>query len=141
MARKTIRIEIPNSSPDGMLTILQGIKDKQETEGANSPINGVDMTEFATEVDSAAADRAEAKRLEAEVQTLNMKANRTIGISEGQTSQTEGTLYFEMLQIRDQLLSYYRGNEKELEQWGFKVVIGNASVGRRAVNEETVLNS
>ncbi len=69
-----------------MLTILKGIQQKQAEEGANRPITRVDMTEFSSEVNAAGADRAEARRLEAEAQTLNMKANRAIGISEGQTS-------------------------------------------------------
>jgi len=65
------------------------------------------------------------------LEDLTGKRNQMLGISQGQNSQTEGTLLFEIKRVRDLLLGASRGNEKALEPWGFDVTVGEAKAPTR----------
>jgi len=131
MARITTRIKFPTGSPDQILQLMTAVQEKHAEEGVNSPLTGVDMEAFGTAITSAKQKRAEAAKLEAKAQALYAEAHTMMGIAKGQTSKTEGTLYYNLCKIRDLLLIIHRNNENNLEPWGFKVVIGQAAPRQR----------
>ena len=77
------------------------------------------------------SEQKEIRELETALQPKYGARDRLLGIAEGQNAQSEGTLYFEALRIRGLLLASFRGNEEELETWGFSVKIGTARTGAR----------
>ncbi len=131
MARKTIRIDVPIGRPDEFLKLASSVSEKNKSEGDDSPLSGLNMRRFNTNLAIAAEKRAQAKKLEAEAQVLHAEAAELIGSGPGQTSQTTNTLYWFLCNIRDVLLGANRGNERALELWGFRVVIGTASAPRK----------
>jgi hypothetical protein len=66
------------------------------------------------------------------VQAINI-----LGYGEGQTSLTEGTVYFFNCSIRDFLLNKFEGTEEQLSEWGFDVVISSARVGKKPTAQPT----
>lgn len=131
MARTTTRVNIPTNSPDEMIKLGTSIQEEHVEAGDKSPVAGMKMTEFGQMIADAAAKRAEAAKLAARAEALNGEAARIIGIAKGQTSKTEGTLYYEICKARDLLLVVHRGMENNLEPWGFKVVVGTAAAPRK----------
>lgn len=125
MARKNVKVKIPISKPDVFLA--QGeVLDKKNIElGEGSPLKPFNMVEYHDKLLEAIDYRAQAKALRAQSESLMQRANTIIGVADGQTSEIEGTLYYFMTMFRDQLLITYRGNEEELEVWGFDVVVSS----------------
>ena len=100
---------------------------QHEKLAAQSPILALEETPAFIVGAKATADlQAEVKALEATLQAKTGELIAKLGIAPGQTSQTKGTLLFEVMRIRDLLLSRYRGKENELESWGFSVAVGTA---------------
>lgn len=131
MARITTRISIPTNSPDLMLKLLASVGEKHEELGAKSPLASLEMDKYQTRLAAAQEKRAEAAKLEAQAQALNAEVSNLLGTGPGQTSKTPETLYFELCKARDLLLVVHRGNENQLETWGFKVVTGTAAAPRK----------
>jgi len=89
------------------------------------------MEAYQTRLAEATAKRAQAAKLEAQAQALNAEVSNLIGTAPGQSSKTPNTLYFELCKARDLLLVVHRGQENNLETWGFKVVTGTAAAPRK----------
>lgn len=128
MARKTIRVDLPSGDPAAYVALLLAIVAQHKKLATDSPITAqvVDMTAFETRAKQAAALQAEIVELERQLQEKVGARDELLGLAPGQTSQSKGTLLFEVAQIRDLLLAVHRGNENALEPWGFKVVVGTA---------------
>jgi hypothetical protein len=60
-------------------------------------------------------------------QANNELARNLCGYGEGQTSETPGTLYYLITQVRDLLLVAYDGNEEQLSTFGFNVVVSSST--------------
>ena len=54
------------------------------------------------------------------------KANTLLGFSKNQNIGTKGTLYNMLARIRDFLVFKHQGNEKHLEDWGFKIIVSTS---------------
>lgn len=54
-------------------------------------------------------------------QASNELARNLCGSGEGQNSLTPGTLYHNVLRVRDLLLTVHTGNEEQLGLWGYDV--------------------
>jgi cell division protein ZapA (FtsZ GTPase activity inhibitor) len=127
MARKTVRVKIPYSKPDDLITLAKQINNKHESLGETSPLLALNkMDAFAGKLSSANQLRDESKTLRAESESKMEEAKLNLGTAAGQSKETPDTVYNLLLQIRDQLLVTYRGNEEKLSEWGFDVVVGQA---------------
>lgn len=125
MAKKNIRVETPTASPDSMISLSEAITEKHETyAGSESPLHHMDMDAFKKKTEMAKKTLASMRTMDNEAQDLIQEANTIMGFSEGQTSETEGTLYFTVDKIRLTLLGDSTGNEEELQKYGFNVVVG-----------------
>jgi len=80
--------------------------------------------------------QGEIDELERALQEKTGKRDALLGSAKGQNSQTEGTLHFMTLQIRDILLAVNRGNENALEPWGFNVSVGEAKSPHKQAQAE-----
>jgi hypothetical protein len=126
MARKTIKVEIPESSPNKLLELLKCITEKHQFDPENSPIKGPMMDDFLLKQVLASEKRKEAKRLSDLSQAMLGEADQILGTGPGQSRQSEGTLLNHLTYFRDQLLLHFRGNEQKMKDYGFKVTLGEA---------------
>lgn len=123
-ARKNVRIDIPNDNPALLLALAADIIARHTTLGAGSPLTGnVDMTLFAGTVTSATTLLGEWETQRSLAQSKHNQALNIIGYGAGQTSQTVGTLYYDLNTVRDRLLQVNSGIEEALSEWGFEVVV------------------
>ena len=111
------------TSPDQLMHLGEAIITKHNEPGGGSPLDNEEVGELETEVTAARLKETEAKDLHAEGENLNEQADTLLGIAEGQSLQTEGTVYFLIDDVRDKLLLVHEGNEEALSEYGFKVVI------------------
>lgn len=130
-ARKNVRVDIPDDNPANLLALAQAIIDKHTALGVGSPLTGnVDMTLFGSTTASATTLLGDWDTQRNLAQSKHNQALNIIGYGEGQTSQTAGTLYYDLLTTRDRLLQFYSGAEEQLQEWGFDVVISSARPGK-----------
>ena len=134
MARKTIKVEIPASEPAAFVRLTHSIVVHHEKPESESPITDkvVKMAKYKEKSDKVVLLQDEIEETEARLKELVGLRDSILGTADGQNSQTQGTLHFETLQIRDLLLAVNRGVENALEPWGFPVVIGEAKSPVRA---------
>ncbi len=138
-ARRNVRVDIPNDTPSDLSELADAIKAKDTALGVASPLNGtgIDMADFGTKTAAVVALVADAKTADADAQALHGQALNLLGYIEGQTSGTAGTLYYDLIIIRDRLLQVSFDEEENLTQWGFKVVVSGHSTGKKAGGGET----
>ena len=135
MARKTIRVDVPRGNPADLVKLTLGIVKQHKKLAANSPITNavVNMAAFEARANQADVLEQDIESLERELQEKVGKRDQLLGIADGQNAQTEGSLLFETLKIRDLLLAVNRGNEQALEPWTFNVVVGSAAARKSKV--------
>lgn len=127
MARKTVKIPISTSDPAALVELARKIAERQASASSSKAIAAeIDVVAFMTMASKASTLQAEIDTLARALDEKTELRDRALGIAEGQNSQSEGTLLFEILRIRDLLLGASRGNEKALEPWGFNVSVGEA---------------
>ena len=140
MARTTVRVDIPNTNPDDVITLIEAIMAQHnalnKAAPGSSPIAQKTMDALSAIVATAKPDRAAAKAAQAQADTLMSSSNNALGFGEGQTMRTEGTGLWLVGQIRDLLLANYRGQETNLEIFGFNVVISTAAIPQRQANAQ-----
>jgi len=136
MAKKTVKTEISTGKPDLMIDQAEKAVKKHLELGDASPLKNMDMSAFSTKVTLTKSKRAEARALRDQSEIKMQESDSALGIAKGQTSLTEGTVYNYLTIIRDKLLDAYRGNEEALNEWGFKVIIGESIPGRRKIVTE-----
>ena len=101
---------------------------KKHTElGENSPLNGLDLETFAAKLNDGISKRAQAQNLHEQAELLNQQAGLSMGVDKSQNTKTTGTVYSTLTSARDILLGLNRGQERKLTEWGFDVVISNAT--------------
>ena len=143
MARTNIRADIPVSSPEGMLDLSDNITEKHEsfTDPEDpSPVEHLPMGQFKTDTAAARTLHNDAGTLHTEAEGHTQDAYTAIGIADGQTITTEGTLYFDLDIIKGVLLDHHINEEEKVQQYGWNVVIGETR-GRRTVRAEIPIKS
>ena len=135
MAKTTIRVELPTSSPDLLVALLETLlteHDKREAETpGSSPLKAEDIVKLRPIVTGAKADRLKAKNLTAQAAALTEESNKALGLAAGQNQRVENTGLYYAAQLRDSLLVTYRGRENAMEPFGYKVVLGSAAAPKR----------
>ena len=118
MARKTIKVPVSASDPVSLVKLAKSITTRQAGEGASKRVAvEIDMVTLTKNTALAEEIQNKIEKLTRETEELVGTRNQLLGIAAGQTSQTEGTLLFEIMRIKDLLLGASRGNEKALEPW------------------------
>lgn len=127
MAQKTVRVEIPDGSPDKLFKLVGDIIEKDGELGAASLIKDLETLAQA-QMDLPVAEKAQedGDKAAKEAQKQHNIAASMLGIAPGQTRQMKGTLLYFVTDARDALLRKCRGNEETLSEWGFNVVLGEA---------------
>lgn len=128
--RRYVAITVPVDTPENLLSLCNSIIAKHVLDGPGSVLTDseVDMTDFAAIVSDAASFLDTSQEQFGIRQSNNNQADNIIGYAEGQTSETPGTLYYDITGIRDRLLNKHAGTEEMLSEYGFKVVIGTSSL-------------
>jgi len=142
MARTNIRADVPTSSPTGMLDLSDNITVKHESYDLTipSPMYHLDMATFKINTAAARALHNNAGTLHTEAEGHTQDAYTIIGIAEGQTITTEGTLYFDLDIIKGVLIDHHINEEEKVQQYGWNVVI-RESKGKRTVRAKIPKNS
>lgn len=132
--RRHAKFNIPYRSPQGMIELASAILSKHGTDGVDTifPVNLFDMDAMQKILDTAVQLREDAEQSDQDKQAANQAARVLCGYGEGQSSQTHGTLYYELTRVRDLLLIAYDGNEEQLSRWGFNVVVSATGGGKKA---------
>ena len=133
MARKTIKVEVPHGEPEALIKLGQDVCKQHAKLATASPISDgvVKMSDYIKRINDAASLQTAIDELAAALQEKTGLRDQLLGMAQGQNSQSRGTVLFETMQIRDLLLAVNRGNEEELEPWGFSVTIGSAAAPKR----------
>ena len=129
MARKTVRVDVPNKKPEDFLKLLGSVLKKHKQLGTKSPLTTltmVNMKDFETMLTNVGQLRAKAEELRQQSENLMQQSYTTLGVAKGQTVHTPNTLYNALAAVRDYLLVLNKGNEETLSEWGFNVVVGTA---------------
>lgn len=131
MPKRNVKVGLPLSSPNKLLSLNELIIKRHEELGDDSPLKQLDMDDVKNKVQQASELRSQAQQKHAEAEALNQKARVILGIEVGQDSTTEGTIYYLDTRIRKLLLFMYPGVEEELTTFGFNVVIGMSKMPKR----------
>ena len=142
MPKRNVRVDIPIGSPSDMIELVDNILERHEELGDDSALIDpeLDMDGLATEHDIHKAKRKEGNDLHGEGEPLIQAADTALGVEEGQTSDTEGTVYNLTGRVRDRLLFVHEGDEEELTTYGFNVVVDKTR-GKKTVSVEIPINS
>lgn len=130
--KRSVKVEINESKPGDMVDLAEKVLAKHKEMGTSSPANSLDMTTFEQNLKLGKDKRAEAKHLHDEAEKLNQQANIYLGIGPGQSVTTPGTVYSGLARLRDVLLGIHKGQEKNLNEWGYEVIITEGTNGRRS---------
>jgi len=131
MSRKVVKVEIPDSQPDRLITLCEDVYRKHTALGDASPLIEMDMAGFNTQLTLAKSKRDTSHEQRRQSESTMQESDVALGIDKGQTSETPGTMYNRITLARDRLLVSYAGNEEALSQWGFNVVISEFVPGKR----------
>jgi len=137
MPKRNVKVEIPLSSPNKMISMNELIIERHEELGDDSPLKEMDMDDVKNKVQQAKELRRQAQKKHAEAEALNQKARVILGIDVGQDSSTEGTIYYLDTRIRNLLLFKYPGGEEELSTFGMNVVISMSKLPKRKKKENS----
>ena len=128
---KFVRVNMPVNRPQDTLLLGKEIKDRNTLMGVNSPLIGfVDMVVFGNKLTNANTLQKNGNKAQDDAQTYFLMCSKTCGLAKGQNKDSEGTLYFNVVQIRDILLLKNRGTEETLSTYGFNVVISQTGARR-----------
>ncbi len=131
MARTTVKIEVPNGSPDELLNLLKALLAEHAHRVKDAPatveLPPTLVAKLKTALDKADPKRQEVQRLSAQLQALNQELYTDLGIATGQTTRTPDTVLNLLTAARDTLQGLHLGSEQALETYGFDVVIGTAA--------------
>jgi hypothetical protein len=128
---KGFNIVIPRN-PDEFLDLNKDILEKNNNDGVNSPFNNqsnLDMTDWQSKRVFALAKHEEGVQLEKDREDAIEQRNGALGLKDDQNTFTEGTVLYYVCKIRDELISAFRGEERQLGKWGY--VVNNRS-GKKA---------
>jgi hypothetical protein len=124
MARKTVRVEVPNGQPGKLMDLGEKIVTRSTAPGAAGTLDPDRMTKLGSAIAVAKGLHSTYVSKDAEAQAARQGRNSALGIAVGQNAHTPDTALKDILYARDQLLIEYEGNEEKLAEYGFNVVIG-----------------
>lgn len=126
MARKTVRVDIPTSSPESLMNLGQSILKKHTDDGDASPLDKDKMSKLSAALAIAAPQNQAAKDADAVAQKARQTRDQALGTADGQTAYTKDTALNLITYARDLLLVEDEGEEESLTAYGFNVVVGSA---------------
>ncbi len=126
MARKTVRVDLPDGSPDDFIVLGNAILKKHLKDGASSPLDNDKMLKLAAVLAVAGPQNQAAKDADAVAQSARQVRDGALGLADGQTAYTKDTGLNLVTYARDQLLVTNEGAEEALTAYGFNVVVGSA---------------
>ena len=127
MAKHNVKVDIFVGKADDTTKLTDAVVLKHETDvaGTGSALTQLGfMDDMKIKNISIKEKRLQAAALHRQAEALNQQADIMLGIEQGQTSFTEGTLYNYLTKVRDLLLVLNKGKEEQLGLWGFDVVVG-----------------
>ncbi len=118
----TKRVRTPIShNAEKVLELAQAINKKHLADGASSPLNGLDMADFASKISIAIGLHDQVRIIRRNTETATQDLKQLVGIAKNQTSLTLQTILYTISGIRYFLAGHFRGNEQRLGGWGFTV--------------------
>lgn len=118
----TKRVRTPISrNVEKLLELAQAINKKHLADGVSSPLNGLDMADFASKISIALGLHAQVREIRRNTETATQDLKQLVGIAKNQTSITLQTILYTISSIRYFLAGHFRGNEQRLGDWGFTV--------------------
>jgi hypothetical protein len=127
-------VDVP-ANPDDLTALIGNIIAQDAalntaTPGS-SPINPKDIAALKAIQASAQPDRTLIKNLQPQIDAAVQRSETALGLANGQGVRTEGTGLFLVTKVRDVLLAQYKGQEKQMEGFGYTVVMGSATNAQR----------
>jgi hypothetical protein len=139
MPRITVKVDVP-TSPDDLADLIGKIIAQDTAMNASSPgsspLNPKDVTALKAIQASVQPDRALIKNLQPQIDAAVQRSETNLGLANGQTVRTEGTGLFLVTKLRDVLLAEYKGQEKQMEGFGYNVAMGSAATPQRAAKTD-----
>ncbi len=136
--KRVVTVDIPTESPVAFIQLCKDVIAQHTALGAGSPLTGkVDMAFMSTGTTNADTAFKNAEEERGVKESKNELAMHYCGYAEGQNSETVGTFYNTITNLRDLLLVAYRNNPEQLTLWGFDVVVGETAMGDSAKPEPT----
>jgi len=126
MARKTVRVDIPTSSPQDLMKLGQAIVDKDKADGDASPLDDKKIAALSAALAIAVPQDKAANDADAVAQKARQTRDQALGLADGQTVYTKDTALNLVTYARDLLLVENEGQEEALTAYGFNVVVGSA---------------
>ena len=126
MARKTVRVDIPTSSPETLMSLGQSIVKKHTADGDASPLDNDKMTKLGAALGIAVPQNQAALDADGVAQKARQLRDQALGVADGQTVYTKDTGLNLVTYARDLLLVENEGQEEALTAYGFNVVVGSA---------------
>ena len=126
--KRTVSVDLPISTPKDMITLVDNILERHDelgSGGGTSPLDipELDMAGLDDQHTIHKAKRKEANKKHGLAEPATQKADKALGTTDGQTSDTKGTVYNLVARVRDRLLFKHPGEEEEATTYGFNVVI------------------
>lgn len=122
--KRTVVVDIPTDSPTSFIQLCLDITAEHTSLGLGSPLTGkLDMAFFESTTTIAKTNFENAETERAIKETKHAQALNEAGYAPGQSSETPGTAYNLLCNMRDLLLVAYSNVPEELSLWGFKVVV------------------
>lgn len=125
-AVKTVSVDIPIDNIQKMEKLVNAILVRHTAlaAGPGSPLTAqVDMALLSSQLAAAKNKRVDSQLKHGTAQALMQEADLALGIEQGQTIKTPGTVYHLIGKVRDRLLFVHNGVEEQLSTYGFNVVI------------------
>ena len=126
MARKTVRVDVPTSSPEALISLGQAILKKHTADGDASPLDNDKMVRLQAALNIAVPQNQAALDADGVAQTARQVRDQALGVADGQTVYTKDTGLNLVTYARDELLVENEGQEEALTAYGFNVVVGSA---------------
>ena len=131
--KKGYNVRLPSRSAYVVLKAAEKCVARHKELGKDSPLVDYDMKTFEKYGKEADGYINYANKYHDSAEAISEKLNNLLGFAKEQSIRTKGTLYNRVGLIRDFLLVLYSGNEKQIEDWGFKIII---STNKKKKEEE-----
>lgn len=135
MARVIVKVGIPRRNPDEMITLTNKLLERHNQMGDKSPLRDLGLDQIQVKLKTAKEKRDEARMLHKKAEMLNQEAELDLGIADFQNSTTAGTIYNALTRSRDILLGIHKGQEENLNDWGFEVASTTVRMKKRKKTE------
>ncbi len=131
MGKVNFRVVMPRKASE-LLILSTTILAKHKEDGASSPLQLIDMSDFEAKIVFLTSLHAQVEALRRESESTTEQRNLTLGIKKGQTSKTEGTVYYYITAVCKLLTGLYYERKRKLGDWGFEVA-NSSQVNRQRV--------